>query len=344
MGMLFSLQGFLLSALSAAIDPRYATNITVFHVNEHKYGAIPLNMDTGDAVGDMFFDMIEVIGVPLFCPNGSNTSHEGPSPNPCVNPEAVGENLVVNKLTLEVDSRFSGYAACNVGINGSDGFHHPCKTDTYCCFCSTHSWPPRTVPCNSTVGHQSLYGMFGKWMHGGKGCRRSVFQPHPTKADCYRNGVFAKISPENPGTWYSSLEKGYCSKDSSSDCTWRVVSVDKIVERSCHKRVFGGEVAKAAPECFESCGDQKTNSSSPCWVDCFYQAALGPNAGEPGGTWAGMSLDALVAAWQKPFLPVEHGGCPSQKEALPWFDGASWFHGLGDSSGLSDNAPVEVIV
>ena len=30
------------------IDPVHATNITVYHVNPHAAGAIPLNMDTGN--------------------------------------------------------------------------------------------------------------------------------------------------------------------------------------------------------------------------------------------------------------------------------------------------------
>lgn len=30
------------------VDPGHARNITVYHVNEHKYGAIPLNMNTAD--------------------------------------------------------------------------------------------------------------------------------------------------------------------------------------------------------------------------------------------------------------------------------------------------------
>jgi hypothetical protein len=46
-----------------AIDPRYAQNITVFHINPREEGPIPLNMDTGDALGDLFFDMMEVICV-----------------------------------------------------------------------------------------------------------------------------------------------------------------------------------------------------------------------------------------------------------------------------------------
>ena len=46
----------LLSAASATalkIDPAYAKNITVYHVNPHKYGAVPVNMDTADATGDL---------------------------------------------------------------------------------------------------------------------------------------------------------------------------------------------------------------------------------------------------------------------------------------------------
>jgi hypothetical protein len=46
------------------------------------------------------------------------------------NPEAVAPDLVVNKLVLTVDSRFSTYALCNIGVNGSDDHGLPCATDT----------------------------------------------------------------------------------------------------------------------------------------------------------------------------------------------------------------------
>ena len=95
-----------------------------------------------------------------------------------------------------------------------------------------------------------------------------------------------------------------------------MVSVDKIVERECHVRVFGAAVAATAPGCFDDCGAQKTNTSSPCWVNCFYKAALGPEAGTPGGTPAGMSTTDLVAAWTKPFLPEAQGGCPPQEQEV----------------------------
>ena len=92
------------------------------------------------------------------------------------------------------------------------------------------------------------------------------------------------------------------------------MSVDKIVQRTCHVRVFGAAVAVTAPSCFDDCGAQKTNTSSPCWVNCFYEAALGPEAGTPGGKAGGMSTGDLAAAWAKPFLPEAQGGCPAQEE------------------------------
>ena len=94
------------------VDPGHARNITVYHVNEHKYGAIPLNMNTADVIGDLFFDLLEIFIAPLACAN--QTGPPKPGPNPCANPEAVGADLMVNKLTLEIDERYSGYAACNV--------------------------------------------------------------------------------------------------------------------------------------------------------------------------------------------------------------------------------------
>lgn len=131
--------------------------------------------------------------------------------------------------------------------------------------------------------------------------------------DCYRDNVFAKLSATTHGSWYSTLATGHCDGNGASACTWRVVSVDKIVQRSCHVRVFGAAVAATAPSCFKGCGNQSTNTSSPCWVDCFYRAALGPEAGTPGGKLGGMPTDALVAAWAKPFLPEAQGGCPAQE-------------------------------
>lgn len=127
----------------------------------------------------------------------------------------------------------------------------------------------------------------------------------------------------DPGKWYSPLEKGRCGGKGGSRCTWRVVSVDKVVQRACHVRVFGEAVQASRAgdlSCLEACGAPKGNVSSPCWLDCLYQAALGPDAGLTGGEVAGLSLDELKAAWLKPFLPEVEGGCPPQAQHEPQAD------------------------
>ena len=86
--------------------------------------------------------------------------------------------------------------------------------------------------------------------------------------------------------------------------------------------------ASAPPACLDACGTQSTNISSPCWTDCFYKAALGPDSGKPGGVVAGMSLEALIKAWQMPFLPHSEGGCQAQPQMLPWFQNEPWFTAL----------------
>lgn len=289
----------LFAQVGAAINPAFAKNITIFHVNPKEYGAIPINMDTGDAPGDMFFDLHNVILVPLQCPHGAASGHG------CANPEAVAPDLVVNKLILEVDTRFSDYAKCNIGVNGSDAHGHKCKDDTYCCFCAD-DWG-RTVPCNTTLGQANVKQYFSGGGHHG-GC--STESP----AECYRENAAKKFTDAVPGYWYSSLDIGYCGDKQPSDanCTWRVISVDKIVNKTCHNDRYFSAVEKVNPSCFSDCGPGPRNTSSACWINCFYTTALGPDSGKPGGAVTGMPLDDLVNAWTAPFDSTDpaKGGCP----------------------------------
>lgn len=326
-------------ALAQRPDPAYATNITVYHINPHPSGAIPVNsacqlhdaygilsmaptqqnvsslsavcaVDTGNGVGDLFFDLFEVLIFPLACKQGAQSGHT------CSNPEAHGSNLVVNKLVLEVDNRYSDYAMCNIGVNGTDGHKHKCTDGTYCCFCHKGFWPEQ---CKATLGRENLVDHFGGGggHHHGFQCREG--QP---SYYCYMAAVFSKLNTSTtPAFWYSSLKSGYCD-GASGECTWRVVSVDKIVSRDCHSKVFGDIVQATQPAaaCLDGCGAQATNTSSPCWSDCFYQAAMGPTSGVPGGKVGGMTLSDLTAAWEKPFAPEAEGGCPALAPMTPWFE------------------------
>jgi len=54
-------------------------NLTVFHVNPATYGATPINMDTADLLGDMYFDMRGAV-VPIECQHPSKS----PTASMCV--------------------------------------------------------------------------------------------------------------------------------------------------------------------------------------------------------------------------------------------------------------------
>merc|ERR1712046_399392 len=159
-----------------------------------------------------------------------------------------------------------------MGRNGSDGMGHRCKNDTYCCFCPdlnfTH-FPPPALPCNATVGRSKIFGIHNQ-SHGGwsKKCHKDY--------ECWSQRAASKLTAEQPGYWYSPLSYGDCSLHDhlGSNCTWRLVQVDKIVSKQCHSNSFFGAVQDAAPACFKNCphANRGANASDPCWVRCFYKA------------------------------------------------------------------------
>lgn len=55
---------------------------------------------------------------------------------------------------------------------------------------------------------------------------------------------------------------------------------------------------------FSRTGDQPHNTSSLCWIRCFFDTVLGPNSGNTTNATGGMPLTDLEQAWLKPFKPV----------------------------------------
>jgi hypothetical protein len=110
----------------ARINPQYAKNITVYHVNRKNYSGTPVNMNTADLRGDMYFDM-RTKGLALEC--GIWYNHSFWSHLDCDNDEVATpvEDLAITKLILEVDSRSGSYADCNV------------ENGVYSCSCHTHT-------------------------------------------------------------------------------------------------------------------------------------------------------------------------------------------------------------
>lgn len=291
-----------LGSVALAIDPQFAQNFTVFHVNPAKYGAVPLNMDTGDSYGDMFFDLHNAIVAPLECPHGAASGHG------CDNPEVNDKDLAVNKLVLEMDTRFSGYAKCNIGFNGTDGHGNLCADGTYCCYCSVDY--NSTIPCNATAGRENVRDHFGGSDHDG--CKEGG-----ADYECFRTNAAKKFTVATPGWWYSTLDVGACSvhPGSATNCAWRVATVEKRVTQKCRNDKFFGAVEDVDKTCFDTCPKGPgpgRNATDACWIRCFYKAVLGQDGDKPinGTDPEGIALDTLNGMWAKAFDDESAGGCP----------------------------------
>lgn len=290
-----------LVATSSPIPSEYAQNITVFHVNPEQYGVAPINMDTADLLGDMYFDMRSVF-LPMECANGTTIYNQ----HDCENAEVTANDLVITKLVLEIDSRVGEYGRCNICVNGSD--HHgnnSCVNGVYDCSCGDFS---KQQPCGAPVGAENV-----SLHNAGRGCSTR----DPTY-DCWKSAVSRKTG----GMWYSTTASGYCGDGTSpapAGCTWRVAEFVKRVNKTCSDNSIYNEVEKVdgkqSEACFPSCHDSgigaQRNTSSSCWITCFYNTVLGPDASKPHGTVTGMPLSDLVTAWNLPFESNDptRGGC-----------------------------------
>eukprot|EP00037_Helgoeca_nana_P017311 m.163931 g.163931 ORF g.163931 m.163931 type:complete len:310 (-) comp23933_c0_seq4:143-1072(-) len=292
----------LMCALVAGqIPPQYAVNITVFHVNPEEYGVAPINMNTADALGDMYFDL-RTKGLPIECASGDPAAARD-----CDNAEVANNSaLVITKLIVEIDSRTGDYGRCNICVNGTDNHgNNSCTNGVYDCTCGGFG-PPE--PCGQAVGVENITEHTKK-----QSCRGG-----DPAWQCWHDVTGHKTG----GMWYSTYGAGYCGDGSSpppAGCTWRVAEFVKRVNKTCSDNVIYNEVESVGLPCFDGCKDSgvgpKRNSSDPCWIGCFYDTVLGPDAGTPGGTIAGMPLSDLLVAWNLPFATTDptKKGCPALK-------------------------------
>ena len=121
-------------------------NITVFHVNPSTFGVAPINMDTADLLGDMYFEMRSK-ALPIEC--ASSSRHPD-----CRNAEVAAEDLVITKIVLTVDPTFGAYGSCTICVNGTDPYgNETCTNGVYTAsVCGTslaaRRWDTRTFPAH----------------------------------------------------------------------------------------------------------------------------------------------------------------------------------------------------
>jgi hypothetical protein len=285
-----------LSALAGAqIDPAHKQTLTLYHETQPEFQALGLkNQDTGDMFGDLYF-VLRSVSLPVECLS-KNPLAKFDCDNPEQNETATN---VISQNTVDVDSRFGTYGACNVDE----------KTKTYSCECKLPNH--MTVPCNGTVGQSDVYGR--ERAPSGKG----------EDWQWWRVNLARKMagSPAG-GAWYSTTAGGECNSSSSSGapdggnagadgpCYWSLTATTRTIASSCLLSHVGAAVVAYNTTCVDGCA-QPTNRSSACYVECFMGNVLGPTGGRQLiDESAGMPLEVVAAAWKGAFAAPASGGCP----------------------------------
>lgn len=126
--------------------------------------------------------------------------------------------------------------------------------------------------------------------------------PHGPKWACWLENIPRKTA----GFWYSTLAAGQCTPG-GSNCSWAVQSMTTVKEE-CLKDRLMTTVESHNTTCFHACGAR--NSTSPCWISCFFGTVLGSDAGiSTALPLGGMDISILEQSWEGSFLPKAQGGC-----------------------------------
>lgn len=315
-------------AMAGQVDPRFAQTLTVYHVHAANVSAIPTDMDTGDAPGDLFFLLDEYL-LPLQCadPDYYYDKFE------CQNPEHRSKGLVATELQLEVDSRFTNYSGCNY-CTGTDPFtRKPCTPGTYVCDCMNFLNPKGcdhrfvgmetvekefvhdvTEECKDKLEEVCGHVRYSKWCSICLAFNKHTLANSTCSADAntYCPGFgfplctsdsknfdcwHMNLGRKTKGVWYSTFREGSCHEQKEGPCSWKVLS-SRTIQEDCVKTRLTDVVEAESPGCFEKCGTR--NHSSPCWVDCFFTTVLGPESHNSTNV-TGMPLEKLTGAWSKSF-------------------------------------------
>ncbi|CAE8593642.1 unnamed protein product [Polarella glacialis] len=297
-------------------------------------------MDTGNAHGDLFFYLAEFL-LPLECADTSSF----PNKFDCTNPERRDPNLVVTKVDMEVDSRYTKYSGCNL-CNGTDPFTHKnCTIGTYVCDCLnfggggncdatklgfenvSENFVRQTTP----ACEQAVEDTCGPYQKSKKHCSLCTLRHSEKfkKVNCTSFDLLGfcpnpfgggwcsarsqpyecwreNIPRKTGGLWYSQMREGMCNSSSPvGSCGWKVLSTSTVHER-CLKNSIVREVEETSPDCFQTCGPR--NETSSCWISCFFDTVLGPSA-RNSTVVQGMPMDRVVESWKRAFHPVIRGGC-----------------------------------
>jgi hypothetical protein len=314
--------GLCLSQAAAAATKPF--NLTMYHVNQGTFSGVT-NMDLADAGGDALFDF----RIPSQLWSCTRQAGKSQFPSQCDNPEefAPPTQLVVTKVVVTVLAGSVGrYSRCNLcpddgvtpfaPVDPSDpagscpaGGSCTCTKGSYSC------WPNTKAGWYGPVGSLDPGKAF--YVHHSA----PNFAPNPYDGETSQRWE-SNLANRTGGLWYSALQEG-------EGKYWRLAETVKKVNASCMSVHWSQRLEKNAVGCFKGC-PQPTNSSSMCYIECFFEGLLGPDGGRMTPAVGGLTGEEIIGLWLDAFAACPALGDLKDLKAMGGGGG-----GGGDSTALS---------
>lgn len=268
------------TALSAGAAP---ATITMYDVLKSSCRGTVANQNFGTPAGDAYF-MLKNVMLPYVCTKceGSRCRYLSPAYFDCSDKEVHAAERVVRKVEVTFSGNYSRYALCNAQKDAGDD---ACPADSYDC-----------QPSDEVVGREEVAG--GTSAAPTPGTRGR----YNDEADYWNYNTANTLG----GYWYSLAGVNGASPAPS----WSARTVKSINSR-CQQRWLYKRVQEVGADCFNGCASP-TNTTSECWIRCFYDTTLGSNSATSASPSGGLGGETIAQLWSAGFESEDPsvGGCP----------------------------------
>jgi len=289
--------------------------LTVYDVLPSECGAVDAHSfslkDYGDSAGDAYYAMRSLLP-PMLCdrchseaptPDALCVRYNGIAVGTCFSEQAHPGPQVARKITVEIPEQhdFGPYGACNPAENatGTDICEYECVP----------AGEVRAVAAG--IGRQRLTEEYICTEEIGQRIANETNQTDPAIRALHYDYNLCRLLD---GHWYS------VGNDSFAGTLWRAPTLVKAIDSQCLMSTLHQRVRNASgTACFDSCPDGTINghynTSSPCYVRCFYDTLLGPNADSTDYAGGGMGAAAINDAWLAGFDVCPEYDFDAEREA-----------------------------
>jgi len=181
-----------------------------------------------------------------------------------------------------------------------DNFCGDVKTNSSGCYTCRHSFSANLSQAGCSNSDMKAYCP-SSYGHGCQGTGTPGDQ-----VSCWKSNIARKTG----GKWFSPTKEGQCDGYvGNGTCGWHINSMFTVND-TCVRNSIYTNMESHAPGCFAGCGQR--NVSSPCWVSCFFDTFLGPDAhlSTHADLSKGIPMVDVEAGYLNAFRPESEGGCP----------------------------------